>query len=778
MLFEISDLRLARRTVRGLAATMCAVLLAGCAAQVAFRDGKALVAQGRIAEGLPKLEEASRLDSNSAEYRLTYLQTRDKYAQTLVEQGDQAKDLGKYDLAEKAYRQALLIRAPQDRALAGLRSIDQNRRWDALLRDADAAITRKEWDVAQGKVKSVFLENPQHDAATKMLRLIEDRAPKPVVEPVLAAAYKKPLTIEFKDAPLRTVFEVISRTSRLNFLFDKDVKTDQRTSIFLRNSTIEAAVNWLLLTNQLEQRVLDGSSVLIYPATQAKQHEYQPLAVRSFYLSNADAKTVAGSLKTILKSRDVVVDERLNLIIMRDSPEAIRLASKLVLLHDVPEPEVMLEVEILEVKRGKLLDLGVRWPDQATLSLLPSSSGGALTLEDLRRVSRSSVGVDIGPGVITAKKQDSDTNILANPRIRARNHEKAKILIGERVPNITTTSTSTGFISESVTYVDVGLKLEVEPTVYLDNEVAIKIALEVSNIISQQQTKSGTLAYQLGTRNAQTVLRLKDGETQVLAGLINDEDRRTANKVPALGELPILGRLFGSQLDDASKTEIVLSITPRILRNVQRPEASALEFSAGTDSSLKSWPSETSAAVTAEPLRAVQQAVPPVVAPPTTTNTSAAPVAGAPLQDGAPTAPQSPQFQWAGPSSAKPGEFLTLQLMVSSGQAIISIPAVVAFDPAALEVVGVVEGDFLQRSGGQTMFTHHLDSSGKVFLTGTVIGGVGASGAGALAALSFRVLPTATADTRLQLQSVMPAGTGGRTLTVATPPPLVLSITR
>lgn len=187
--------------------------------------------------------------------------------------------------------------------------------------------------------------------------------------------------------------------------------------------------------------------------------------MRSFYLSNADAKVVAATLKSLLKSRDVVVDEKLNLVILRDSPEAVRLAKeKLVALHDVPEPEVMLEVEVLEVKRSRLLDLGVRWPDQLSLAPLPAG-GGALTVADLRNLNSATTAANIGALSLNARKTDSDANILANPRIRARNREKARVLIGERVPNITTTSTSTGFVSESIAYVEVGLKLEVEPTI-------------------------------------------------------------------------------------------------------------------------------------------------------------------------------------------------------------------------------------------------------------------------------------------------------------------------
>jgi general secretion pathway protein D len=180
--------------------------------------------------------------------------------------------------------------------------------------------------------------------------------------------------------------------------------------------------------------------------------------------------------------------------------------------------------------------------------------------------------------------------VLANPRIRVKNKEKARIHIGDRVPVITTTAAATGgFVSESVSYLDVGLKLEVEPLIYLDDEVGIKVGLEVSNIAREIRTVgSNTLTYQIGTRNANTVLRLRDGETQILAGLISDEDRRSADRVPGLGDIPVLGRLFSHTRDNAIKTEIVLLITPRLVRTLARPDVRQAEFAAGTESSTGS----------------------------------------------------------------------------------------------------------------------------------------------------------------------------------------------
>ncbi len=397
----------------------------------------------------------------------------------------------------------------------------------------------------------------------------------------------KPINIDFKEANLKQVCQVLYRTAGLNYVFDKDVRMDQPVTIALRRTPVREVLSIILKSQQLEQQFINTDTVMIYPKTADKAREYQPLSVRTFYLANIEAKTAATTLRTILKARDLISDEKQNIIVMRDTPEAIRMAEKLLAVQDMPEPEVMLDVEVLEIKRSRLQELGLLWPGQLMLSPLASTSGAPLSLKDLRSNTSGSLAANFPSFGINAHAESGNTNLLANPRIRTRNREIAKILIGDRVPNITTTSTATGFVAESVQYIDIGLKLDVQPTIYLDDEIAIRISLEVSNIVSQVQTKSGTLAYQIGTRNASTVLRLKDGENQVLAGLISDEERSSGNKIPGLGDLPLVGRLFGSKRDDGQKTELVLSITPRLVRNIRRPALSQTEFSIGAESALR-----------------------------------------------------------------------------------------------------------------------------------------------------------------------------------------------
>ncbi|MGX9695546.1 secretin and TonB N-terminal domain-containing protein [Janthinobacterium lividum] len=568
-------------------------LLAACAGNQAYNDGQAMLGAGRTEQGLALLEQAAQAEPTNAKYRIAVTNGRMRALNKLNGAAEALRQQGKLPEAQALYQQALALDASNDVAQRGLAGVVQDERHRKLVQEAQASYQRGgEANIAQAQeaLRQVLQERPaQREALALKNRIGEAQSKSLPAGGKLAAAYRKPVTLEFRDAPLRSVFDFISKVSGLNFVFDKEVDPALRATISVRDTSIEEAIAMLLGANQLEQSVTSDKSITIYPNTPQKVKDYQQLVVRTFFLANADVKTVAFSIKTLLKAKDVVTDERLGIIMLRDTPEMVRMAERIINVQDLADPEVMLEVEVLEVKRTRLMELGVRWPDQASLTLagVAGSTGGlgGLKVADLHRINGDNINLGIGGVTLNANKTDSDSNILANPRIRVRNKEKAKILIGDRVPVITVT-TNNGVSSDSVNYIDVGLKLDVEPNVYLDDEVAIKINLEVSNVVKEVISKTGTQAYQIGTRSASTVLRLKDGETQVLAGLISDEDRGTANKVPGVGELPVLNRLFGSQKDDAMRSEIVLSITPRLLRSIRRPDLTTAEFNSGTETSV------------------------------------------------------------------------------------------------------------------------------------------------------------------------------------------------
>ncbi|MES3020089.1 MAG: secretin N-terminal domain-containing protein [Pseudomonadota bacterium] len=648
---EQNGKRLQRRAAPAL--MVLALALAGCAGQNAYREGQLLVDRDQIEAGLLKYREAMAADPGNAVFKNAYLQARDRNANRLLERADRALGAGQAAPAFEDYRRVLAIDPANERGSAGLRAIEADVRHTQMMAAANAAFEKGDFEPARAATAAILTERPSHEGARQLQARAADKLMPAPVESTLAAAYRQPISIEFRDAPLKQVFEVVSRRSGLNFLFDKEVRTDQRTSVFLKNSTVEAAVYFLLVTNQLAQQVMDDNTVLIYPNTLAKTREYQEMTVKTFYLANTDAKTIGNTIRTILKSRDVVVDEKLNLVIVRDTPDVIKLATRLVALQDVPEPEVMLEVEILEIKRSRVTELGVAWPAALTLAPLLAKANTPLTLDEIRGLGRNNIGIATLSAKISANSTDGDTNTLANPRIRVRNREKAKIVIGDKIPNITTTISpgAGGFASESVTYVDVGLTLNVEPTIYLNNEVAIRISLEVSNLIGSITTASGTVAYQIGSRQASTMLQLKDGENQVLAGLINNEDRSSGDKIPGLGHLPVVGRLFGSTRDDNEKTEIVLSITPRLIRNIQRPAAGAAEFNAGTDAGFRRRPDAGFRAPAVLPPPAATSQPQPQAQPQAQ---PAAPMVVTPVAAPEPTPPQPAQPQPAQPLPARP----------------------------------------------------------------------------------------------------------------------------
>ncbi|MGH8688429.1 MAG: secretin N-terminal domain-containing protein [Burkholderiales bacterium] len=586
------------RARRGLLAALAAtVLLGACAGEPTLSQSRQLVQEGRGDEALALLDGAARQNPGNRVYREEFFSVRDNLITQWFAEADAARLASQFDRAEALYRQVMKFDPDSPRAASALEQLQMDRRHGALVARAEALFKQSKYHEASDALAPVLNENPGRKDARRLQRLIEEKAAPPALATLqLKSAVDKPISLELRNVSLRTVFEVLSRATGLNFLFDKELNTEQTTSVVVRDEKVEAVIRQVLVSNQLEDKVLSESTALIYPATPQKLREYQELAVRSFYVSNADVRETANMLRTILDARHVFVDEKLNLLVIKDTPDNIRRAGRLIAAQDLAQPEVMLQVEVLEIGFKRLLALGARYPSTLAWSVGGTDATGARTPGTVSLpewLSRDAGLVQLTFTdplfLLSLQQQDGSTNLLANPRIRVKNREKATVHIGDRVPVITTTAAATGsFVSQSISYLDVGLKLEVEPIIYLDDDVGIKVGLEVSNITNTIQSATGdTLTYQIGTRTANTTLRAHDGETQVLAGLISDEDRRSADRVPGLGDLPIIGRLFSSTSDNKTKTEIVLLITPHIVRSLRRPEAAQLEFPAGTEATAQ-----------------------------------------------------------------------------------------------------------------------------------------------------------------------------------------------
>jgi len=616
-----------------LAFVILALVVAACATNEEFKKARIEVEAGNEEQGLARLEQEIKAHPEDVELKNYYQRHKDVAVQRYLALGDNARAAGAPDRAQAFYERALRFDPQNQHGQVGIQMVRKDREHRTLLVDAEQALKAGNAADAQAKLSKIVTENPQNKEARAMLRGIEQKQQKEANTPKLTAALKRPITMEFRDAPLRTVLELISRQTGLNFVFDKEVQPDTRTTVFVRDTPIEEVIRYVLVTNQLDRKILNENTILIYPNTPAKTRDYKDLVVRSFYLSNADAKQTAQMVRQLVKTRDLFVDEKLNLLVMRDTPEAIRVAEKLIANQDKGEPEVMLEVQIMEVGDNDLVQAGIQWPGQIGLGLQGAEGiPGKVTGTEATHFNSGLVRLTVPDPMLIFRltQQVGRSNLLANPRIRVKSREKAHIHIGDKVPVITTTAGATGFVSESVNYLDVGLKLDVEPQVYLEDDVGIKVSLEVSNIGSQIKTASGTIAYQVGTRNSSTTLRLRDGETQILAGLISNEDRRNSTQVPGLSNLPVAGRLFQSKDDTANKTEIVMLITPRVVRNIERAPVNLEEFNSGTEAEVGGTALALPSVIPSSPAPAAPTVTPPATPQPPIPSTlgSPAPAAG------------------------------------------------------------------------------------------------------------------------------------------------------
>jgi general secretion pathway protein D len=749
---------------------LVAALLSGCAGQQLHRDGLSLMAEGRVEEGLAKLSQAIQAAPDNPTYRADLLRSRETTVNRMLAAAGSERAAGHADAAQAIYARILGIDPDNSRARLGLDALDMDRRHDAALIEAETRLKKNDIEAARSVLKPVLLENPKHGRALLLQRQIEEREAKQrLAEPTLRAKFTKPVALQFRDANLKMVFEALSRTSGINVLLDRDVRPDLKTSIFVKDVSVEDTIDLILLQNQLEKKILSDNTVFIYPSTPAKLKDYQDLKVRSFHLTNADPKLMLTMIKTLLKTKDIFIHEKTNSIVMRDTPEAIRLAEKMVADQDIAEPEVMLEVEVLEISRSRASELGIKFPQSFSLT----TPGSVETLSQLRGLSSGALLVTPLSATLNLKLEDTDTNVLASPRIRVRNREKAKIMIGSRVPVITNAvtpvSTGTPVITGSVQYLDVGLKLEVEPDIHLDNEVVIKVGLDVSSIIREvPNVESGTLAYEVGTRNASTVLRLKDGETQILAGLISDEDRKVASKVPGLGQLPLLGRLFSSHKDDSTKTEIVLSITPRIVGSARLHDAGEVEYWSGTEASLRS------SLFSIQPLGSIAVSTTAAATPIARTRTPAR----RDVQPAPQTAPATGMvvLTWQGPSQAKPGETISLTLNAQSAQALGRAALMMSFDPSVLKAVDVTEGGFFRQNGLQSTFSKTIDqASGQILVEVSGTAPEGSSGTASVVTLVFEAI-TSHPQSQVVVGRMASIGPGGEELAATLPQPHVITV--
>jgi general secretion pathway protein D len=404
----------------------------------------------------------------------------------------------------------------------------------------------------------------------------------------LPATAKLPTSLVFGNgATSRAVLMSIARFANLSLVFDPAFR-DQPLSIDLRNATLEDALSAVTASTRTFYRVTAPQTITIVPDTPAKRREYEESVVRTFYLSNADVKEVIDLLRVVIDIRQVSAITATNAISIKDTPERIVAASKLINAIDKARPEVIIDVELLEVDRTKLLEYGLQIasPGQPGISGSADVNRPNYTLENLLNLTASDVFLAGVPGLYyRLLKNDTATRTLANPQLRTAEGLAASAKIGERVPVPVTTFApiaAGGVNTQPITsfvYENIGVNIDITPRTHHDDEVTLALRVSLSSISGTGFANLPTF----GNREIATTVRLKDGETNMLAGLIRDDERTVMAGIPGLSDIPVVGHLFASNHKESQQTDIILTLTPHIIRVLDLTESDLRPFRLGRD---------------------------------------------------------------------------------------------------------------------------------------------------------------------------------------------------
>lgn len=402
---------------------------------------------------------------------------------------------------------------------------------------------------------------------------------------------KMPASLTFRDASSRDVFTTIARFAGISLIFDTQFR-EAPVTVDLRNATLDDALNTVAGATRSFFRVTAPQTVVVVPDTPAKRREYEEEIVRTFYLSNADLKETMDLLRLVLDARRISPTTATNALTIKDTPEHVAAAARVLSAIDKARPEVIIDVELLEIDRTKLLEYGLQIASpgspgvNGSASIAPGGSNQSLTLQTLRNLSQSDILLASLPGLYyRLLKTDTNTRTLANPQLRTSEGVTATAKFGDRVPIPVTTFApiATGGTPQqpitSFQYENIGVNIEITPRTHHDDDVTLQLNVAVTSVSG---TGFGGLPT-FGNREIKTQIRLRDGETNMLAGLIRDDERRALDGIPGLSDVPVIGRMFAHSQKQTEQTDIILTLTPHIVRVLDLSEADLRPFRVGRD---------------------------------------------------------------------------------------------------------------------------------------------------------------------------------------------------
>ncbi|MGC2649101.1 MAG: type II and III secretion system protein, partial [Candidatus Sulfotelmatobacter sp.] len=666
--------------------------------------------------------------AQDAEARQNYEAAYDLYKQ--------AYDLKPKDLRYRASFERMRFKAAATLVHQGQGLRDQGKLQEALADFQKAALIDPSLFIAQQELKKTLQmindkENPPPQAAGPPGSI--ERKIREAGGPVeLAPISNTPLTIKATDDS-KVIYETIGKIAGINVLFDPDY-TSRRIKVELNGVTLQDALEITALESKTFWRPVTSNTIFVAQDNPAKRKELEQSVLKTFYLQNLSQPTelqdVVNAIRAVLDVQRVQQLLSQNALVVRGTPDQIALAEKLVEDLDKARPEVVVDIAVLQVSKDKSRTLGLSPPTSATVTLqsnlntttpttsttgttTASTTGSTgLELNTLGNLNATDFQVSIGSANLSALMGDTDTKMLQNPQVRALDNQKATLKIGERVP-VATGSFQPGIggvginplVNTQFQYLDVGVNIDVTPHVHSDREVTLKITMEISSVVGQSSI-GGISQPIIGQKKIEHEIRLKDGESSLIGGIMDDSQTRSLAGIPGLAQIPILKYLFGQVTQDKEQDETIFAITPHIIRGTSLSELNQRAIDIGTANVVQ--------------LREVNHSAP--ITPAGQSSPGQTPATPAPaIQNSNQQSTPAPGTQGSanflfdpGQITVKKGNTFVVNLLMSGAQNVYSVPVQMNYDPSKLQLVNVSNGGFLSQDGQAVALVKREDPPGTL----------------------------------------------------------------
>jgi len=550
-----------RRLIRFVALTLLVALLTGCAAQKAFRVGQREAQRENYDRAILKFSKAVALDPGNARYSVALARAKVNSSHQHFQRGKRLLAAEQLEEAIAEFQQVVLLDPGHQYAANELRrAVEAMQQRDAL---------PSEIEQIKERARQQDLGPPRLDPKTNI-----------------------PILLNFSDVQVGKIYEAIGKAAGINFIFDDKTDLDKPMSVDIGNVTLEQALDILMLQTKNFYKVIDEYTLLIAPDTRQKRQEYEDQVIRTFFLSNGDTKQVVTLLRSLLQARQIAENPDLNSITIKDAPDKVAIADRIIMANDKSKGEVLIDVELLEINRSLARTMGIDLSSKTLGLSFRSTSLPLNQLDTLKQTGNWTIGV-IPSVVLDFLRTDGDTRVIAKPQLRVTEGEQAEILIGDRVPIPTTSFNTSQTVGGNIvpltsfTYQNVGITVQIEPRVHHNKEVTLKVQVEISQLGAPVESAGGGRQPTIGTRQIQTVIRLRDGETNLLAGLIQKEDSNARSGVAGLSDIPGLRSIFGKTAMTKRETDIIMTLTPRIIRIPDITEDDLATLWVGTEENMR-----------------------------------------------------------------------------------------------------------------------------------------------------------------------------------------------